>query len=136
MGVPGRWLADFEKALRAPDDLPLAKLFRADAHWRDLLALTWRVKTVSGAAAFLAELKRRAEKEGAGGLSGRPVAARRPPRGPLRGGRGRPSASSPGEAAAPAFCAWPRTGSAGRCSLRSRRSRAPGRRPGPGIRRC
>ena len=47
-----RWLADFEQALRAPGDAPLEALqalFRPDAHWRDLLALTWRVGTVSGA---------------------------------------------------------------------------------------
>jgi putative flavoprotein involved in K+ transport len=44
-----RWLAEFEKALRASDDASLEALFRPDAHWRDLLAFTWRVKTVSGA---------------------------------------------------------------------------------------
>ena len=53
-----RWLADFEKALHAPDDTPLKALFRPDAHWRDLLALTWRVGTLSGAAKVIECLKR------------------------------------------------------------------------------
>jgi putative flavoprotein involved in K+ transport len=84
MDAPGRWLADFEKALRAPDDAPLEKLFRADAHWRDLLALTWRVKTVSGAAAILPELKRRANEAGASGFEVDP--GRTPPRSVVRAG--------------------------------------------------
>jgi putative flavoprotein involved in K+ transport len=63
-----RWLADFEAALREPDDASLAKLFRADAHWRDLLAFTWRVKTVSGAAKILGELNRHGRDAGARGF--------------------------------------------------------------------
>ena len=84
MDAHGRWLADFEKALRAPDDASLAKLFRADAHWRDLLAFTWRVKTVSGAAAIVAELKRRAKEAGASGFEVDP--GRTPPRSVVRAG--------------------------------------------------
>ena len=56
-----RWLADFENALHARDDASLkalSALFRPDAHWRDLLALTWRVGTVSGAAKVVEGLKR------------------------------------------------------------------------------
>jgi putative flavoprotein involved in K+ transport len=44
-----RWLADFEDALRASDGASLEALFDPDSHWRDLLALTWQVRTVSGA---------------------------------------------------------------------------------------
>jgi cation diffusion facilitator CzcD-associated flavoprotein CzcO len=44
-----RWLTGFERALAGSDDSALQGLFLPDAHWRDLLALTWNVKTVSGA---------------------------------------------------------------------------------------
>src|SRR5215831_17762173 len=84
MNAAGRWLADFEAALRAADDAPLAKLFRADAHWRDLLAFTWQVKTVSGAGAILPELKRRAKEAGARGFEVDP--GRTPPRSVTRAG--------------------------------------------------
>ena len=43
------WLAQFEAALAASDRSRLAALFHADSHWRDVLALTWRIGTVSGA---------------------------------------------------------------------------------------
>ena len=42
------WLADFERAVNSPAR-SLPDLFRADSHWRDLLALTWSIQTVSGA---------------------------------------------------------------------------------------
>lgn len=84
MNAAERWLADFEEALRAPDDAPLAKLFRADAHWRDLLAFTWQVKTLSGAAKIIPELKRRAEESGASGFEVDP--GRTPPRPVVRAG--------------------------------------------------
>ena len=51
------WLAQFEKALAEPDDVLLKTLFHADSYWRDVLALTWRIKTVAGADAILSELK-------------------------------------------------------------------------------
>jgi cation diffusion facilitator CzcD-associated flavoprotein CzcO len=51
-----RWLADFEKALASSDKAALEGLFRPDAHWRDLVALTWRVKTVSGASRIVDQL--------------------------------------------------------------------------------
>ena len=35
----------------------LKSLFHADSHWRDLLALTWRIRTVNGSEAVLEELK-------------------------------------------------------------------------------
>jgi putative flavoprotein involved in K+ transport len=56
-GAVTRWLADFEKALADPDDEALGALFRPDAHWRDLLAFTWRVRTLSGAARIADTLK-------------------------------------------------------------------------------
>ena len=44
-----RWLAEFEKALSGSNGASLEALFLPDSHWRDLLAFTWRVQTVSGA---------------------------------------------------------------------------------------
>lgn len=44
------WLGQFERALSAPDDSQLRSLFAADSHWRDVLALTWCIQTVSGQA--------------------------------------------------------------------------------------
>jgi putative flavoprotein involved in K+ transport len=44
-----RWLAEFEQA-------PREALFRPDAHWRDLLALTWRVQTLSGSSSIIKSL--------------------------------------------------------------------------------
>ena len=52
-----RWLADFERALTAADGATLGALFLPDAHWRDLLAFTWRVCTTSGAATISDALK-------------------------------------------------------------------------------
>ena len=43
-----QWLAQFETALAAGDAARLRPLFHADSHWRDVLALTWRIGTVSG----------------------------------------------------------------------------------------
>jgi thioredoxin reductase len=59
------WLSRFEQALAAPGDAGLRALFHTDSHWRDVLALTWRIRTVSGADAHLPELKRRATQAGA-----------------------------------------------------------------------
>jgi len=52
-----RWLTEFGKALAASDEAALESLFRPDAHWRDLLAFTWRVCTTSGAATISDALK-------------------------------------------------------------------------------
>jgi hypothetical protein len=51
------WLTQFETALARPDDVLLKTLFHADSYWRDLLALTWRIRTVNGADAILRGLK-------------------------------------------------------------------------------
>jgi putative flavoprotein involved in K+ transport len=50
------WLAQFESALAQPGDTLLKTLFHPDSHWRDVLALTWDIRTVSGADAILREL--------------------------------------------------------------------------------
>jgi cation diffusion facilitator CzcD-associated flavoprotein CzcO len=54
--IAEKWLAQFERALAAPSRARLETLFHADSHWRDVLALTWQIKTVSGADAILREL--------------------------------------------------------------------------------
>jgi len=48
------WLAEFEAALPRGD---LGGLFHADSHWRDVLALTWRIGTVSGVDAIQRALR-------------------------------------------------------------------------------
>jgi cation diffusion facilitator CzcD-associated flavoprotein CzcO len=53
------WLAYFERALGAPDDGTLDGLFHLDSFWRDVLALSWNLQTVNGAAAILHELAAR-----------------------------------------------------------------------------
>src|SRR5437879_12453805 len=55
--IANRWLATFEKALAGRDDVLLRTLFHADSHWRDLLALTWHIRTINGREAVLSELK-------------------------------------------------------------------------------
>jgi len=51
------WLAQFERALAEPDNVLLKTLFHADSHWRDVLALTWHIRTVSGLDAIVKELR-------------------------------------------------------------------------------
>jgi cation diffusion facilitator CzcD-associated flavoprotein CzcO len=51
------WLAQFETALAKPGDGLLIPLFHPNSHWRDVLALSWDIRTVSGAAAILRELR-------------------------------------------------------------------------------
>jgi hypothetical protein len=46
------WLTQFEAALARPDDVLLKTLFHADSYWRDLLALTWRIRTVNAQTPF------------------------------------------------------------------------------------
>ena len=68
-GAVARWLAEFEKALCASDDASLEALFQPDAHWRDLLAFTWHVKTVSGARQIIDQLKLHGAGAGAAGFA-------------------------------------------------------------------
>jgi hypothetical protein len=58
--IANRWLATFAKALARRDGVLLESLFHPDCHWRDVLALTWRIDTVSGRYAVLGELMARA----------------------------------------------------------------------------
>ena len=53
-----RWLSRFEGALRKRDARALRALFHPDCHWRDLLALTWDLRTVSGVDAVSSALVR------------------------------------------------------------------------------
>jgi cation diffusion facilitator CzcD-associated flavoprotein CzcO len=50
------WLARFERALATPGRPRLKPLFHADSHWRDVLALTWQIKTVDASDAISREL--------------------------------------------------------------------------------
>jgi putative flavoprotein involved in K+ transport len=54
--IANHWLARFESALAKGDEATLRGLFQDDCHWRDILALTWRIGTVSGAPAIAAAL--------------------------------------------------------------------------------
>ena len=55
--LAANWLAQFERALAETDGVLLERLFHADSHWRDVLALTWHIRTVSGLDAIVAELQ-------------------------------------------------------------------------------
>src|SRR5262245_4700737 len=54
--VVENWLAQFERALAEGDEPSLGTLFHRDSHWRDVLALTWHIRTVNGSPAILREL--------------------------------------------------------------------------------
>ena len=54
--VASEWLAKFEAALSSQGAAAIAALFHADSHWRDVLALTWRICTLSGATTLAAAL--------------------------------------------------------------------------------
>ena len=50
VGAPvTHWLRRFERALTGGDVAAIKGLFHADSHWRDVLALSWHIDTVSGA---------------------------------------------------------------------------------------
>ena len=59
------WLNGFDTALTKADRQALSGLFLPDSHWRDLLAFTWHVTTVSGPADIAEALCRHAEETGA-----------------------------------------------------------------------
>src|SRR3954470_17322660 len=50
------WLAKFERALSHGDEASLRELFQPESHWRDILALTWNIQTVSGSGAVAGAL--------------------------------------------------------------------------------
>src|SRR5262249_8179407 len=56
------WLAQFEGALATPGRARLKTLFHPDSLWRDVLALTWHIKTVNGSDAILRELATHADR--------------------------------------------------------------------------
>jgi len=66
--IANHWFARFEHALSQQDTQSLANLFRRDSHWRDVLALTWRIGTVSGAHAIAAALQEHARRARPGGF--------------------------------------------------------------------
>ena len=53
------WLGEFEHALAEHDEKHLKALFHRDSHWRDVLALTWRIATTNGGSAIASELCKR-----------------------------------------------------------------------------
>src|SRR5581483_2283333 len=53
------WLARFEVALRSGDTRGAAALFHADGLWRDILAFTWTIQTITGRSAIEAMLRER-----------------------------------------------------------------------------
>jgi cation diffusion facilitator CzcD-associated flavoprotein CzcO len=66
--ITNHWLARFEHALAQRDGGLLESLFLPDSHWRDVLALTWQIRTVSGAEAVTRELKAHAGRIKPAGL--------------------------------------------------------------------
>jgi cation diffusion facilitator CzcD-associated flavoprotein CzcO len=46
--VASRWLEAFDVALAKSDMATAAALFQGDSHWRDLVALTWHIRSFSG----------------------------------------------------------------------------------------
>jgi len=82
--VASDWLAQFEQALAGRDIALLKPLFHAESHWRDLLALTWRIQTVTGAEAIVGELKKHAARAKPAGFKVDP--RRTPPRHVTRAG--------------------------------------------------
>ncbi len=57
-----QWLARLEQALIGPGGVSLDRLFHADSHWRDVLALTWDIRTVDGLDAIETELPAHAHR--------------------------------------------------------------------------
>ena len=43
-----QWIEKFNAAIEKQDVRELGDIFIEDCHWRDLLALTWRIETHSG----------------------------------------------------------------------------------------
>jgi putative flavoprotein involved in K+ transport len=82
--VANHWLARFEAALGSRDAARLRNLFDSESHWRDVLALTWRIRTWSGAEALVAELLEHAARAGPRGFGVDPQ--RTPPRHVTRAG--------------------------------------------------
>jgi cation diffusion facilitator CzcD-associated flavoprotein CzcO len=56
------WLAQFEQALAAADPTLTRAAFHPESYWRDLLALSWEIKTVIGGDAIARELAAQAHR--------------------------------------------------------------------------
>jgi putative flavoprotein involved in K+ transport len=82
--ITNDWLSKLERALGAGDERLLQSLFLPDSHWRDLLALTWTIRTASGRDALVADLKESAAQAKPRGFSVDPN--RTPPRYATRAG--------------------------------------------------
>ena len=55
------WLAQFESAIATPEESSLRPLFHPESYWRDVLALSWNLRTVNGANEILRDLKAHAD---------------------------------------------------------------------------
>ena len=78
------WLARFEQALAASNGDLFNGLFHTDSHWRDILALTWRIQTIEGSDAIAQALRAHAGRAKPTGFK---IAANRtPPRLATRAG--------------------------------------------------
>ncbi len=78
------WLGAFEDALARRDAASAAGLFLPDGHWRDVLAFTWQLRTVSGAPSIEEALRRTLAETKPEGF--RPHPGRTPPRKVVRAG--------------------------------------------------
>lgn len=78
------WLGDFAAALASGDAARLAALFARECHWRDILAFTWDLHTISGAAAIAERMVPTASPMAPRGL--KLAAGRTPPRPVKRAG--------------------------------------------------
>ena len=63
------WLTQFEAALTNSDEGARRSLFHPDSHWRDVLALSWNIQTLSGAGPILKELSAHAPRASARGFA-------------------------------------------------------------------
>jgi putative flavoprotein involved in K+ transport len=63
--IAQNWLAGFEQALATGE---LEPLFQPESYWRDLLALTWQIRTVNGRDALIPQLSSQAARAGAAGF--------------------------------------------------------------------
>jgi putative flavoprotein involved in K+ transport len=78
------WLESFSKALRADDAPAAAAMFIEDGLWRDILAFTWTIETMSGRAAIATRLNETVAATQAVNFSMPP--SRTPPRWVMRAG--------------------------------------------------
>ncbi len=82
--IAGSWLNGLNAALAAKDTQRVAMLFRPDGEWRDIVALTWTIETISDRAQVAERLVEAAAKTGARNFAIDPD--RHPPRDVERAG--------------------------------------------------